>query len=348
MIPSTRWPPLSVLIEPAEVISESSRAFWRQTFALSGSVTLRVLPKVIVFGLISAGICIISWIVAGQHHTEMGVDAAPYGSAGAILALLLVLRTNAGYDRWWEGRKLWGGIVNQSRNLAIHALSYGPDDREWREDFVRWVAVYSHAARATLRGEPLPPEVAALIGPEAAAIVAGADHMPGLVDLKLGTLLNEAIERRGMNYFAFQQADRERALLLDHLGACERIAHSRMPLVYSIKIRQFITLFLLALPFALLGTFNSVLLVPLVTMLIAYPILALDQTGIELEDPFSTRNLSHLPLEQITATIERNLEGLLAADHALRPGFRDRLTSVLLPNFDVSRGEDRLQDKPLS
>lgn len=308
---------LSVSIEPAEVISKSSRAFWRQAFALSGSVTLRVLPKVFVFGLIAAGISILARVVEGRSHIEMGVDPASYGVAGAILALLLVLRTNAGYDRWWEGRKLWGGIVNQSRNLAIHVLSYGPDDRAWREDFVRWVAAYSHTARATLRGEPLPPEVAPLVGREAAAIVAAADHMPGLVDLKLGGLLHEAIERRGMNYFAFQQADRERALLMDHLGGCERIAHSRMPLVYSIKIRQFITLYLLALPFALLGTFDSVLLVPLTTMLIAYPILALDQTGIELEDPFSTRNLSHLPLEQITATIERNLEGLLAAERAL-------------------------------
>lgn len=239
-------------LEPAEVISESSRAFWRQTFALSGSVTLRVLPKVFVFGLVGAGTSLLAWLVEGRYHAEIGVDAAPYGIVGAILALLLVLRTNAGYDRWWEGRKLWGGIVNQSRNLAIHALAYGPDDRAWREEFVRWVAVFAHAARAALRGEPLPSEVGALIGPEGAALVAAADHMPGLVALKLGGLLHEASERRGMNYFAFQQADRERGLLMEHLGACERIARSRMPLVYSLKIRQFITLFLLALPFALL------------------------------------------------------------------------------------------------
>jgi len=307
---------LPVPIEPAEVVSVSSRAFWPQTFALNGSVTVRVLPKVFVFGLVGAGVCGLARLVETRSGVQLGVDAAPYGVAGAILALLLVLRTNAGYDRWWEARKLWGGIVNQSRNLATHALAYGPEDRAWREGFVRWVAVFPHAACASLRGRPLPPEAAALIGPEAAALVAGAEHMPGFVALKLGTLLHDAAERRGMDRLAFRQADRERALLMDHVGACERILQTPMPLVYSIKIRQFITLFLVSLPFALLGTFDSAPLVPLVVMLIAYPILSLDQTGIELEDPFSTRNLSHLPLERITATIGRNLDGLLEADRA--------------------------------
>ncbi len=307
---------MSLSIEPAEVVSVSSRAFWRQTFALSGSVTLRVLPKVFIFGLISAALSVVARLAEDQYQTQIRLDTAPYGVAGAILALMLVLRTNAGYDRWWEGRKLWGGIVNQSRNLAIQILSYGPGDRQWREGFVHWLAVFSHEARATLRHEPLPPEVAVLIGPEAAALVAGADHMPSLVAWKLGELLHEASEHQGMNHFAFQQADRERGLLMDHLGACERIVQSRMPLVYSIKIRQFITLFLITLPFALLGTSDSLLLVPLITMLIAYPILSLDQTGIELENPFSTRNLSHLPLEQITAMIERNLQRLLDTQHA--------------------------------
>jgi putative membrane protein len=308
---------LAVPTEPAEVVSESSRVFWHQTFALSGSVTLRVLPKVFVFGLVSVGVCALARLVEAMYRVKLGVDADPYGVAGAILALLLVLRTNAGYDLWWGGRKLWGGIVNQSRNLAIHALAYGPDDRAWREEFVRWVAAFPLAARASLRGEPLPCEVEGLIGEEAAGLVAGADHMPGLVALKLGALLHEACEQRGMGNFAFQQADRERAMLMDHHGACERIVQTPMPLVYSIKIRQFITLFLLALPFALLGTFGTALLVPPVTVLIAYPILSLDQTGIELENPFSTRNLSHLPLERIAATIERNLEGLLDAGRAI-------------------------------
>lgn len=311
----------------SEVISRKSRGFWSQAFALRGSVTLRVMPKILVFGLVAAGVGLLSRLLERAYQVEIGVNAAPYGLAGIGLGLLLVLRTNAGYDRWWEGRKLWGGIVNQSRNLAIIGLSYGPDDRAWREQFVRWVAAFSHVGRASLRGEPSPPEVAPLVGRESADRLAAAGHMPSYVALVLGDLLHEAIEHRGMNHFAFQRAERERALLIDHIGACERILKTPMPLAYSIKIRQFLALYLLLLPFGLLHITDHPLLVPLLTMLVSFPILSLDQMGVELENPFSTSNLSHLPLEEITATIERNLEEVLRAKQALEadpPGRRPK------------------------
>jgi putative membrane protein len=303
--------------QPAEFISTSSRGFWNQVFALTGSVTLRVLPKVFVFGLIASVICAVAWFVETTYGVAIGTDPTPYGIAGVGLGLILVLRTNAGYDRWWEGRKLWGGIVNQSRNLAIAALAFGPDDREWRERFVRWVAAFSHASRASLRGEPPPPELAALVGRDAVDRLAAADHMPSFVALVLGELLHDACDGSRMNYFAFQQADRERALLIDHVGACERILKTPMPLAYSIKIRQLIALYLMMLPFGLLHATPSPLLVPFLTMLVAFPILTLDQAGIELENPFSTKSLSHLPLEEISATLQRNLEGLLEAKQTL-------------------------------
>ncbi len=308
---------MSHLDQPAEFISTSSRSFWNQVFALTGSVTLRVLPKVFAFGMVAIVICAMAWFVETIYGVEVGTDPTPFGIAGVGLGLILVLRTNAGYDRWWEGRKLWGGIVNQSRNLAIAALAFGPDDREWREKFVRWVATFSHASCSSLRGVPLTPQAAALVGRDAADRLAAAEHMPSFVGLALGELLHDAYDRLGMNHWAFQQADRERALLIDHIGACERILKTPMPLAYSIKIRQLIALYLMMLPFGLLHSTPSSLLVPFLTMLIAFPILTLDQAGIELENPFSTRRLSHLPLEEISATLQRNLEGLLESKQSL-------------------------------
>jgi putative membrane protein len=229
------------------------------------------------------------------------------------LGLLLVLRTNAGYDRWWEARKLWGGIVNQSRNLVIGALSYGPNDRIWQEKMVRWTSAFAHAARHSLRGERPGANLRALVGAEDAERIAAADHMPSFVALRLADLLREACECLNLDRFAFIQLDRERASLIDHVGGCERILKTPLPTVYAIKVRRFIALFLLMLPLALLHRVEDIWLIPIVTMLVAYPLLSLDEIGIELQDPLSSGSLSHLPLDDISATVERNLDRLLAA-----------------------------------
>ena len=263
------------------------RNFWREACALQGSITPHVFPNVVIFGLFAAVVCIVANLVDRWFQVQIELEVAPFEIAGAALGLLLVMRTNAGYDRWWEARKLWGGIVNQCRNLAIGALSYGPADPEWRDRFVRWVAAFPHVARCSLRGEPPPPEVAELIGPDEAAAIGKAGHMPGYVALRLAEQLRRACDELGMDRFGFLQLDRERAALIDHIGACERILKTPLPEIFAIKIRRFIALFLVVLPFALLHRMGCDWLIPPVTMLTAYPLIALDQIGIELQSPFS-------------------------------------------------------------
>jgi ion channel-forming bestrophin family protein len=286
--------------------------FWREAFTWAGSASPRVLPRVAVFGLISALVCATS-------GPDLAIPVGPHEVAGAVLGLLLVLRTNAGYDRWWEARRLWGGIVNQTRNLALQALSYGPDDPRWREEVVRRTIAFAHVSRRTLRGERSIPEVAALLGDADASRIARAAHMPGAVARGIGRLLRRAHEGGAMSGFAFQQAEAQRALLIDHVGACERILKTPLARVYSIKIRRFIVLFLVTLNFAMLHKFESDWLVPPFLMLVAYPILSVDVIGVELENPFSVRNLGHLPLDDICGTIEANLLGLLAEESAAEP-----------------------------
>jgi ion channel-forming bestrophin family protein len=290
--------------------SEKERGFLQEAFALEGSITALVMPEVVIFGLVAAGCCAVAWFMERYFGVRVGLEVAPYEVGGVVLGLLLVARTNAGYDRWWEGRKLWGGIVNQSRNLVIGALSYGPRDAVWREKFVAWAAVFPHVARCSLRGERPSPEVAGLVGQSDADQVASADHMPSFVALKLALLLREACDHFNMDRFAFLQIDKERAMLIDHIGASERILKTPLPLVYSIKVRRFVALFLFTLPFALLDRVAAQWLIPFITMFVAYPLIALDQIGIELQNPFSKTYLSHLPLDEICAAIEGNLLGL--------------------------------------
>jgi ion channel-forming bestrophin family protein len=287
------------------------QGFWAEAFALHGAVAPRVMPHVLIFGTLACGICGLVWLVEAWFHRRFTLDITPHELAGAALGVLLVVRTNAGYDRWWEARKLWGGFVDRCRNVCIGAMSYGPTDSEWRGTFARWVAAYPHVARHSLRNERPSTDVANLLGKENAERIANADHMPSLVALKLGGLLREAREKMGMDGFAFLQVDRERALLIDNYGGCERILNTPLPRVYSVEIRRLIVLYLLTLPFALLHRLESDWIVPLITMLVAYPLLSLDQIGVELENPFVTANLSHLPIDDISAAIERNVLGLL-------------------------------------
>ncbi|MBX9723911.1 MAG: hypothetical protein K2X81_21065, partial [Candidatus Obscuribacterales bacterium] len=204
-ITETYLPPVQVGLSSVEEIKPS---FWKQAFALKGSITPQVFPNVILVGVLSAAICVIAKVCEKYFHINLGLEVAPYEIIGAALGLLLVLRTNAGYDRWWEARKLWGGIVNQSRNLAISGLCYGPKDQAWRIKFIHLIAVLPHTIRLSLRGEKLSAEVNSLIGEDLFDELSKAEHRPSLVVLWLSQCLREACDKYNMDRFAFAQADR--------------------------------------------------------------------------------------------------------------------------------------------
>ncbi|HEX8820120.1 MAG TPA: bestrophin family ion channel [Archangium sp.] len=285
------------------------KRFWQDAFAWRGAVTPLVMPRVFLFGLYGLLVGLVH-----EVYDWRALGSGPVEFTAAFLALLLVLRTNGGYERWWEARKLWGGIVNQSRNLAIAGLTYGPRDPEWRERFVRWTAAFSHVARRNLRGERELPELLTLMrDADAVERICRAQHMPSFVAQAIAGLLGEAVEHGEMDRVAFLAVDRERAQLIDHVGWCERILRTPLPQVHTFKLRRFIVLYLLALPIAVVGTWW----IPgLVTFLVAYPLLAIDQIAVELENPFSPTNLSHLPLETICGTLQGNLLALLEAEEA--------------------------------
>jgi len=284
------------------------RSYWLDAFTLRGSVTPHVTPVVITFGILSTGICSLSWLAENTVGHRLALQDAPYEIAGAILGLLLVFRTNGGYDRWWEARKLWGGIVNQSRNLTISGLTYGPADPHWRRRFTAWASAFPYVARDSLRGDCPSAEMTALLGEQATDELKRSEHMPIVVSLKIAMLLREACEQHGMDRFSFLRIDHERCELINHVGACERILKTPVPRVYAIKVRRFIMLFLLTLPLSLLHKLETDWLIPLITMMVAYPLVALDQISVELQNPFNNLNLSHLPLDDIAATIQRNVQ----------------------------------------
>jgi ion channel-forming bestrophin family protein len=228
----------------------------------------------------------------------------PFEYTGAVLGLVLVFRTNAGHERWWEARKLWGGIVNQSRNLLLMTWHYGPDQREWREQMNKWIVAFAFVLKESLRQQKNLDDLKPVLTDAEITQLCHARHMPILVSGKIAGLLEQARSRHELQMMVFSEFEKQRSMLIDHLGGCERILKTPMPLVYAIKTRRFILIYLLLLPFSLIG--EAGLVSVLVASLVAYPLLSLDRIGLELQNPFCEQNLSHLPLQGICEVIRAN------------------------------------------
>jgi putative membrane protein len=290
----------SRVIRAPEPNREEHESFLRSALTWHGSVSPKVFKRVLAIMLFAALISL-----ELPHIAHLRIEMTPFEFAGFALGLLLVFRTNAGYDRWWEARKLWGSIVNQSRNLASSGAGYCRGGQEWRSRFLRLIAAYPHVIRKSLRGERDVSDLTPLLGKEKTEQLGSVRHLPSWINAELISMLASARQSNLLEGFEFQRIDRERAMLVDAVGACERILKTPMPLVFAIKARRFILIFLLLLPFALVDRVG--LATPFVTGLVAYALFSLDQIGVELQNPFSVKNLSHLPLDDICCTIENNV-----------------------------------------
>ena len=287
---------------PSDELSnqQESPGFLRGALAWRGSVTPRILLGVLAVACYTLLLALID-----LHFYKLPeLAVTPFEYTGAVLGLVLVFRTNAGHERWWEARKLWGGIVNQSRNLLLMTWHYGPDDRQWRQDMNKWIVAFAFALKEALRQQKNLDDLKPLLTEAEIAELRHARHMPMFISGKIAALLEQARTRHWVEVIVFSQFEEQRGLLIDHLGGCERILKTPMPLVYAIKTRRFILIYLLLLPFSLIA--EAGLMSAFIALLVAYPLLSLDRIVWELQNPFSEQNLSHLPLEMICDGIKSN------------------------------------------
>jgi putative membrane protein len=199
--------------------------------------------------------------------------------------------------------------------MVIEALNYsedlkgGPQESLWHIEIVKWTITFSFATREALRNGKNFDNLTDLLSEQELEALKSAVHMPLFVASQIASLLQQARLSHYIDGYAFQELEGQRRLLIDHLGGCERILKTPMPLVYAIKARRFILIFLLLLPFSLIDNlgFSAVF----IFFLVAYPLLSLDRIGIELQNPFRTKNLSHLPLHAICDNIKLHCLALL-------------------------------------
>ncbi len=285
------------------MIDYDAHKWTHHLFDIKGSMVREILGRILLCVGWAAGV-----VAVHVYVRPLDIPATVHGLVGVALGLLLVFRTNASYDRFWEGRKQWGAIVNESRNLARAASIHLSREPALLSGVVRWNVAWVYATMHHLRGQRE-------IGPSASALPAGeveevlaAQHVPLEIATRISALLVEARRRGILSDYLQVSLDHNVQLLVDYLGACERIRRTPLPFAYVVHLRRALILYFLTLPFALLAPFGWLSL--LGVLLVAFVFFGIEEIGVEIEDPFGQDD-NDLPLEQICGTIEGNLLALL-------------------------------------
>lgn len=286
------------------IVYEPNRHWFRDVWHLTTSWTI----KKIINGTLLIGIFATAVTTAlSFSNTEPRLHSGVFSLIGVVLSILLVFRTNTAYDRWWEGRKLWGAVVNHARQLAILLQSAMPaQDDESRAFFARHIANFCIALKEHLRNGTNLDEL--LLADHEKEKLQRSTHMPNA----LATLIFERIQ---LIYKAgtFSDADlinlqQHHHAFVDVLGACERIKKTPIPFSYSVYIKVIILLYGLMLPFGFYLDL-SFYTIPL-TMFIFFTMLGLELMAEEIEEPFGL-DCNDLPTGQITNTIKSNVFEIL-------------------------------------
>jgi putative membrane protein len=286
---------------------------WRDhLLAIRGSMIREISYRVLICVAWAALV-----VYVHENWVGLGVPAVPHQLVGVALGLLLVFRTNASYDRFWEGRKQWGSIVNETRSLANLSAALLAGDADLRARVLGWTIEFPWATMHALRGSRgLGPNAGRLPADEVLATLA-AEHVPLAVARRITEHLVIARQRGHLSDMPLVALTQFVQSLLGYLGACERIRHTPLPFAYVVHLRRALICYCFTLPFALLDPFGW-WTVP-ATLLIAYTLYGIEEIGVEIEDPFGEDD-NDLPLEQICQRIEDNVRELMTSVTPTAPG----------------------------
>jgi ion channel-forming bestrophin family protein len=255
-------------------------------------------------------VSVYAWIIAFIELNYLGLSKTSYisnvglmhGVLGFVISLLLVFRTNTAYDRWWEGRKVWGGLTNTSRNLAIklQAMQLHESDKSF---FRLMIPNYVFALKNMLRENEDFHELDPVLD------LKTEKHLPNQIAASLYARINTLHVEGKFSPAQMLVLSEDVKALTDHCGACERIKNTPIPYTYSVFIKKFIFFYVMTLPFGWVFSL-SYFIIPVVVFIL-YAFASLELIAEEIENPFGT-DANDLPIDQICQNIRKHVGELLS------------------------------------
>ena len=283
------------------MIKYNPKNWYKLIFALHKSDTLRILWKEMIYiGLFSIGLAFVVINYGTKIHV-LDKLIAVYSLVGFVISLLLVFRTNTAYDRWWEGRKKWGSMVNDSRNLGIK-LATMVDNESDREFFKRMIPNFAIAAKDHLREGAILENLE--LTEDEHLFINKRGHAPNAIIQLMYSKVRILVEKGTISGQDFIVLDTNLNALLDHLGGCERIKNTPIPYSYMIFLKKFIIIYVTTLPLAFVSTFGYY--AAIISTFVFYVLVSMEVLAEEIEDPFGTDD-NDLPTDALSQKIKENI-----------------------------------------
>ncbi|KHK57315.1 hypothetical protein PI87_08835 [Ralstonia sp. A12] len=294
--------------------------WFRMLIAWRGSVLPQLLPRLFLI------LCISLVAMAVHAHwlpIAVNLSTTPFSLIGIALAVFLGFRNNASYDRYWEARKLWGQLLNDSRSLMRQARTLprgdGPNggvaDADVRE-FAQVLGALPHALRHQLRHTDARADLAARLPAPLFERVMAARYRPIALVQWLGEWVQRRTQDGVLDAYAALAFDRNLNELSNVIGGCERIASTPLPFAYSVMIQRTVYFFCAALPFGLVESIGN--FTPVFSVFVAYTFMAHEAIASQLEDPFGLED-NDLALNALSVMIEDAVRDMMGEPSLERP-----------------------------
>lgn len=273
-------------------------------------------------------VALIAAVIARMLYTQASPQwSLPFSISailGSALAIFIAFRNNTSYSRWWEARTLWGGIINSSRVLARLIITFTDShahqpnyqkarSEQFKLELVYQVIAWAHALRLHLRKQENWDTLRQFLSQTDFEAILQAEHKPNRLHMLSGKRIYEAMSDGTLGGFDSFQMEGQLLALANYQGGCERIKNTPMLQQYAYFTRVFLYVFIMLLPFTLIGDFTKLniahLCIP-VTLIIAFVFTIIGKVGEVNENPFEDA-ITDVPLTALCNTIERDLKEML-------------------------------------
>jgi putative membrane protein len=292
------------------MIIRDKQNWFKLLFVWNESVLPEILPRLVVLFILS---CVVVYYHGSLWHYKIPLNAAPFTLIGVALAIFIAFYNNASYDRFWEGRKLWGALLNDTRSLCRQAITFSgyPQDAPEIKHFVHLLIAFVYALKHQLRQTDATEDLQRLLPAELSAAIGKTFFKPIILMQELGKWIQKAKQEGRIDSITVTAFDHNLNSLSNIVGGCERIVSTGIPFTYKVLLHRTVYMYCFLLPFGLVDSIGW--MTPLMVVFISYTFMAFDAIVNEIEEPFG-RAPNDLALNSMSRTIESTLREMAGED----------------------------------